>query len=241
MDFYKKFLRVRIPPPPMKVVFFLGCIVFLLFVVLITRPGITLIPSTSIGCEYTNGHIVWYTKGNSCLYRNYVPCDSTAIDVPSGAILGCTEQEKISILQEGEIQLIRFRREDTFARTCQEAIQFMYDPTSVLGVYERQLDRFYSWGITGRTIVEACKPFISDQLYQKAILDPNIMPSSDCDYVPNVSDRFSCRSKTLTFDRYNQSPSLKLNQDVSPLRQCAYLSGQLERSRCKENIQAGGI
>ena len=237
MDFYKKFLRVRIAPPSPKVVFFLGMLAFLLFVVVVSRSAIT----PPFPCNNNNGHIIWYTKGNSCSYVNYVSCSLNRIDVPSGGIRGCTEQEKISILQEDKIQLEGRAPRDSFARTCQEAIQFMYDPALVLGVYERQLDRFYSWGITGRTIAEACKPFISDQLYQKAILDPNIMPSSDCDYVPNGSERFNCRSNTLTFDRYNQYPKVIPNENITSLRKCDYISNPSERLQCKESIRAGGI
>ena len=70
----------------------------------------------------------------------------------------------------------------------------MYDPKSASWIYDRSLNIFYNWGIAGKAIAEACKPFISNELYQRAISDPNIPSASECNNISNQVERNRCKA-----------------------------------------------
>jgi len=75
----------------------------------------------------------------------------------------------------------------------------MYDPASQSYLYDRALNAFYlSWGISGKALAEACRPFISDQLYQSALSDPNMWFSPQCDNISVFLQKVQCRYKAKT-------------------------------------------
>lgn len=75
----------------------------------------------------------------------------------------------------------------------------MYDPNSPSYLYDRALNIFYlSWGITGKALAEACKPFISDQLYQSALSDTKMWFSPECDNISNFIKKVQCRYTAKT-------------------------------------------
>ncbi len=129
---------------------------------------------TSGMCTNAEGHVKWYTKGSSCSYVNYESCSLTKRDIPSGATAGCTDQQKITILQKDEIRLVGVAPQKTFSEACKENLEKMYHPQ-----YDRSREVAIStmnksWGLEGKVVAEACKPFVLNDLYQTAISDPSL-------------------------------------------------------------------
>lgn len=126
-------------------------------------------------CTNSDGQLKWYTEGGSCSYVNYESCSLTKKEIPSGTTAGCTDQQKITILQKDTINLTGVAAPDTFPETCREQLKMMYSSDPYYAdQYERWLRGFNNWGVTRETIAAACKPFVSEALYQAAISDPRL-------------------------------------------------------------------
>lgn len=149
-------------------------------------------------CTNSDGRVIWYTKDGTCSYTNYESCSILRRGAPSGTTVGCTDEQKVAILKKDEVRLIGVPYK-TFAETCKENIPQMYDPATPSYTYESLVNDFYfNWGVVGKPLAEACKPFISDELYRAAASDSNMLLSPQCDTIVSVSQKIQCRYEAKT-------------------------------------------
>lgn len=107
-------------------------------------------------CQSSNPHFIWYTKDNECKAIEYSTCRrDTYNKIPENSTTGCTEKQKISHLQKLE----------GFQTHCRVVLD---PPADSTGASTEGWMFFVE-----KAAVEACKPYISSQAYQKAITRVN--------------------------------------------------------------------
>lgn len=138
---------------------------FLLFVLLTPLVLIALFFYATQGfCTNSDGHLIWYTKNNSCRYINYESCSLFKKRIPFNATANCSDEQKIAVLQRSDILLIGAPWEP-FSKLCSDGFEQIYNP-KYDGVRECAIANFTStWGLEGRAIPEACRLHISEKYY----------------------------------------------------------------------------
>jgi hypothetical protein len=123
-------------------------------------------------CTSSGGHIIWYSKGNTCSYVNYDSCLLFPNRLPLGATAECEdESQKIAILEKDAIRLVGASVDKTFSEQCKRVMSLLYARTDKDLSTVALNSMHYTWGISGKAVARACKSFILDSEYNSAIID----------------------------------------------------------------------
>lgn len=164
--------------------------------------GLLFLPMVAGFCTNSDGQLNWYTENDSCSYINYKSCSFIHEEIPARAVPGCSDEQKVARLHENP-KLIGAPG-DEFAEACRVGFQRLYEPAAwsslyegypfVAELYEGQLAEFsLSWGIEGVAIAEACKPFVSEEMYTRAKMDRYLSPDPNCGSALDRTQRYLCK------------------------------------------------